>query len=56
MIGKNKTMMIVTTRVKIKTTVNVTGRIYHEGEGEKEEERGKLLVLEKAIIENKSLL
>jgi len=37
---KNKTlMMIVTTRVKIKTTVSETGRIYHEREGEGEEEK-----------------
>ena len=39
MIGKkNKIqMMFVTTRVKIKTTVSETGRIYPEGEGEEEE-------------------
>jgi hypothetical protein len=58
---KNKTlMMIVTTRVKIKTTLSKDERIYYEGEGEEEEqkeeeEKEKLLVLEKTIIQDKIL-
>jgi len=61
MIGKkNKTLiMIVTTMVKIKTTLSETRRIYHEGEGKKKEkrrkEKEKLLVLEELILQNKSL-